>query len=62
MEHDFKSFHAEKGCDKQGFMSYGGHLMGWSECSRTDFLVHYNEIESKYGWCMPGKIDMCTYA
>ena len=52
MKHDHHWTHGGKGgpCDKKGFMSYGSHLSAWSDCSRKDFLNHYNN--KKDNWCL----------
>ena len=55
MQHDFKDIHAERDCNKKGFMSYYDHLMGWTDCNRLDFLVLYNQVYNSEGWCMSGK-------
>ena len=52
--------HGGKGgpCDHTGFMSYGTHPNVWSNCSKADFLAHYNYIfaSNKYSWCLDGKL------
>ena len=59
MGHDFndKSPRYFKGedCNCQGLESYCGFPpLKWSECSRNDFLAHFNRIgESK--WCLESK-------
>ena len=55
MLHDFDETHGGSGgsCDGQGFMSYGTHPQQWSECSRNDFLAHYNQVAGK--WCLSCK-------
>ena len=58
MLHDFAETHGGYGgpCDGQGFMSYGtpgAQAHQWSECSRNDFLAHYNQVAGK--WCLSCK-------
>jgi len=63
MEHDHKEVHEGRGCDGTGFMSYGNHDEKWSDCSRTDLLALYNQIQNHNGWtwCMsePAQ-DVCA--
>lgn len=44
MYHDFDSIHDGKGCNGQGFMSYGAVPTQWSTCSKEDFLGQYNSL------------------
>ena len=55
MLHDFDVEHAGKGCDGQGFMSYGTHPNEWSNCSVSDFNAHYQSLisSSSFNWCLP---------
>ena len=54
MSHDHGDVHEGRGCDGTGFMSYGNHDEKWSECSRTDFLALYNQVQADgWTWCMP---------
>ena len=52
--------HGGKGgpCDGTGFMSYGKHPDVWSNCSKADFLAHYNGIVASNGWswCLDSKL------
>ena len=43
-------------CVGKGFMSYGSHLTAWSDCSRKDFLNHYNN--KKDNWCLEGMLHL----
>ena len=56
MQHDHHSSHGGSfgPCDGKGFMSYGSHNSAWSDCSRNDFLDHYNT--QKYNWCLEGML------
>ena len=55
MLHDFDAEHAGKGCDGQGFMSYGTHPNQWSDCSVSDFNAHYQSLimPGAFDWCLP---------
>ena len=57
MLHDFDDAHGGQGsaCDGTGFMSYGSAPQEWSTCSQSDFLAHYNNVNSQGGWCLPCK-------
>merc|ERR1711953_732055 len=52
-----------RGYEGSGFMSYGNHDEKWSDCSRTDLLALYNQIQNHNGWtwCMsePAQ-DVCA--
>ena len=60
MYDDFDEIHGGHGgpCDGTGFMSYGKHPDVWSNCSKADFLAHYNYISAsnEYSWCLDGKL------
>lgn len=55
--HDFDNRHggSSSPCNGEGLMSYGSVPDKWSECSRSDFLAHYNTIVDSnwWTWCMP---------
>ena len=57
MLHDFDNSHSGKGCNGQGFMSYGSHPYQWSTCSVSDFNAHFQSLiaSSSYSWCLPSK-------
>ena len=63
MQHDFIQSHLDRGCDHTGFMSYGEHPDEWSECSKTDLLALYNQVENfkKKDWCLPGKLHLTFF-
>ena len=57
MSHDFRYFKGEN-CDCKGIMSFCGYkrwIQKWSECSRNDFLAHYNRI-GESNWCLESKL------
>ena len=60
VQHDFsEKYHGtRKDCIDKGFMSYGKHLHGWTDCNRRDILAYYNYILNcpKYKWTFQGKI------
>ena len=58
MMHDFDDSHGGQNgaCNGQGFMSYGSAPQQWSDCSRNDFIAHYNNVNSQGGWCLPCKL------
>ena len=47
--HDFIKKHQSRGCDGQGFMSYGKHKVGWSKCSISDIRCWIKEEEHRRG-------------
>ena len=59
MLHDFDDFHAGKGCDGTGFMSYGTHPYEWSTCSVADLTAQFNSLiassNSTYLFCVTNK-------
>ena len=63
MLHDFDDTHGGQGgpCDGTGFMSYGSAPQQWSTCSQSDFLAHYNNVNSQGGWCLPCKSNKKKY-
>ena len=63
MLHDFDDAHGGQGsaCDGTGFMSYGSAPQQWSTCSQSDFLAHYNNVNSQGGWCLPCKSNKKIY-
>ena len=61
MYHDFDDIHGGHGgpCDDgMGFMGNGIHPNVWSNCSKADFLAHYNQIVASNGWswCLDSKL------
>ena len=62
MSHDFNDktprYFKGEDCDCQGLESYCSFPpLKWSECSRNDFLAHFNAIgESK--WCLESKLNL----
>ena len=71
MYHDFDTVHGGNGndqtstnsCNNQGVMSYGAaqFYKRWSECSKKDFIAHYNS--RKNDWCLSGihLIRLCLH-
>ena len=66
MSHDFIDKHGKKeprlfngkDCNCQGIESNEGYCgwrpLKWSECSRNDFLAHFNSIGENH-WCLESK-------
>ena len=66
MGHDFigeqqpRPFKGED-CNCKGIESYCGYKpLKWSECSRNDFLAHYNSIGGS-NWCLESKLLLVMF-
>ena len=63
LRHDFSDENGgdSSPCNDKGLMSYGyKRPIAWSQCSKQNFLDHYNHVLNKgTEWCMPGSFLNC---